>query len=78
MALDEAANQVQLSGTEAMAASKPERLEPELAGLVLPLHMNVRGLAPESRGAQNSPDLPKPAPGRTRATFGFFRAKSII
>ncbi len=45
MGLDEVANQAQLSGTETMAASKPERLEPERTGRVLPLHMNVRGLA---------------------------------
>jgi len=44
MGPDEAANQVQLSGAEAMVAGKLKRLEPELAGLVLPFHMNVRRL----------------------------------
>jgi hypothetical protein len=45
MGPDEAANQAQLSGAEAMAAGKFKRFEPELAGLVLPFHMNVRRLA---------------------------------
>jgi hypothetical protein len=45
MGPDEAANQVQLSGAEAVAAGKLKRFEPKLAGLVLPFHMNVRRLA---------------------------------
>jgi len=44
MGPDEAANQAQLSGAEAMAAGKLKWFEPELAGLVLPFHMNVRRL----------------------------------
>ncbi len=42
---DEAANPAQLSGTETLAASESERLEPELAGLLLPLHMKMWRLA---------------------------------
>ena len=34
MGRDEAANQIQLSGVEAMGAGKPRRFEPELAGHV--------------------------------------------
>ncbi len=44
MAQDDSANHIQLSTTEAVTASKPQRLEPELAGPVFALHMNVRGL----------------------------------
>ena len=45
MGPDEAANRAQFPGAEAMAAGKLKRFEPELAGLVLPFHMNVRRLA---------------------------------
>src|SRR5713226_9291645 len=54
MGPDEAANQVQLSGAETMAASAPKRLQPELAGLVLPLHMNVRRLAAVEAGEEEA------------------------
>ena len=45
MGPDEAANQAQLSGAETVVAGKLQRFEPELAGIVLPFHMNVRRLA---------------------------------
>src|SRR6185436_20788718 len=44
MRLDEAPNHVQLMGAEAVVARKTKRIEPELAGLVLALHVNVRRL----------------------------------
>src|SRR5271157_392137 len=45
MAPDKAPDQVQFPSAEAMAAGKLKRLEPELAGLVLAFHMDVRQLA---------------------------------
>ena len=44
MGLDDSANHTQLSGTEAVITGKPKGLEPEFAGSVLALHMNVRRL----------------------------------
>ena len=41
----EAANPVQLVSIETMAADQPERLKPELAGLVFPLYVNEIGRA---------------------------------
>ena len=38
---DDASNHVQLSGGKTMTASKPERLKPELAGLVLTLDVHM-------------------------------------
>jgi hypothetical protein len=52
MGPDEAANRAQFPGAEAMAAGKLKRLEPELAGLVLPFHMNVRRLAAVEAGEE--------------------------
>jgi hypothetical protein len=52
MGPDETANQVQLSGTKAMAAAKLKWFEPKLAGLVLPFHMNVRRLAAVEAGEE--------------------------
>lgn len=37
MCLDDAPNHVELLGAKAMTASQPDRIEPELAGLVLTL-----------------------------------------
>jgi hypothetical protein len=45
MRVNDASNHVQLSGTEAMTASQPERLKPELAGLPLTLDMHMWRLA---------------------------------
>jgi hypothetical protein len=42
---DESADYVQLMGFEALVASERQRLKPELAGLVLALHVNVRRLS---------------------------------
>ena len=41
MRLDDASDDVQVSGAEAMTASQSERFKPEFARLVLALHMNV-------------------------------------
>src|SRR5437764_1206554 len=45
MGPDEPPNQVQLSGAETMIAGKRWRLDPELAGSVLPFDMNMGRLA---------------------------------
>jgi len=50
MALDEPAYQVQLPGCEAMISSKSKRVEPELTGLLLPLHMDMRRLVTVEAG----------------------------
>ena len=44
MGVDDPANDIQLSGAEAVSPGKPKRLEPEFAGSVLTLRMNVRWL----------------------------------
>ena len=44
MGLDDSANHTQLPGTEAVITSKSKRLEPEFAGPVFALHMNMRWL----------------------------------
>ena len=50
MSPEESPNHVQLSGTKAMAASQPKRLEPEFGGPLLTLDMNVgRLIAVETR-----------------------------
>ena len=52
MDLDYSANHIQLSGPEAMIAGKPKWLEPELAGPVLALDMNVRWLITVEAGEE--------------------------
>jgi hypothetical protein len=45
MARNQPANPAQFSRVEAMAPGDPQRLEPEFAGFVLPLDVNMRRLA---------------------------------
>jgi hypothetical protein len=42
--LDGSANHIQLSGSETVIPGQPKRIEPEFAGAILALHMNVRRL----------------------------------
>ena len=49
---DDASNHVQLSGTESMTASQPERPKPEFARLVLALHVNMWRLAAIEAGEE--------------------------
>ena len=43
MPLDGSANHIQLPGAETVVAGEPERLDPELAGLLLALNVHVGG-----------------------------------
>ena len=52
MGVDDPANGIQLSGTEAVAASQLDRFEPELAGAVLSLH--VHGLVAVEAGEEHA------------------------
>ena len=54
MARDQPANPVQLSRVEAVAPGNPQWLEPEFAGLVLPLHMKMRRLAAVETGEEEA------------------------
>src|SRR5436309_1329518 len=54
MGVDEPADDVQLSGAEAVATSQLDRLEPELAGAVLSLDVHVRGLIAVEAGEEDS------------------------
>ena len=44
MEIDYSANHIQLSGSESVIPGQPKRIEPEFAGAILALHMNVRRL----------------------------------
>src|SRR3990172_2397340 len=44
MGLDDSANHIQLSSSEAVITGKPKRPQPKLTGLLFALHVNVRWL----------------------------------
>src|ERR1035441_10958665 len=60
MVRDQPANPAEFSGTEAMAPGNPQRLEPELAGHILPLHVKMRRLAAVEAGKKKryGPGIP--------------------
>jgi hypothetical protein len=53
MGVDDPANDIQLSGAEAVAASQFDRFEPELAGAVLSLDVHVRRLIAVEAGEED-------------------------
>jgi hypothetical protein len=54
MVRDQPSNLAQFPRVEAMAPGNPQRLEPKLAGHILPLHVKMRQLATVEAGEEEA------------------------